>query len=50
MVEHTGDEYNPDKIRDHGARKNHGYWSLRAFTSANPSSCNTFTAPAKRVS
>jgi Putative neutral zinc metallopeptidase len=50
MVEHTGDEYNPDKIRDHGARKNHGYWSLRAFASANPSSCNTFTAPSKRVS
>ncbi len=50
MVKHTGDEYNPDKIRDHGSRKNHGYWSLRAFASANPSSCNTFSAPAKRVS
>lgn len=50
MVKHTGDEYNPDKIRDHGSRKNHGYWSLRAFDSANPSSCNTFSAPAKRVS
>jgi hypothetical protein len=50
MVEHTGDEYNPEKIRDHGSQKNHGYWSLRAFTSTNPSSCNTFSAPAKRVS
>ncbi len=50
MVKHTGDEYNPDHIRDHGARKNHGYWSLRAFASTNPSSCNTFSAPAKRVS
>jgi len=50
MVKHTGDEYNPDKVRDHGSRKNHGYWSLRAFASTNPASCNTFAAPAKRVS
>jgi len=50
MVKHTGDEYNPDNVRDHGSRKNHGYWSLRAFASTNPSSCNTFSAPAKRVS
>jgi predicted metalloprotease len=50
MVKHTGDEYNPEKIRDHGSRKNHGYWSLRGFTTMNPSSCNTFAAPAKRVS
>lgn len=50
LVTHTGDEYAPDKVRDHGARKNHGYWSLRAFDSMNPSSCNTFVAPAKRVS
>ncbi|GAB2675385.1 neutral zinc metallopeptidase [Kribbella swartbergensis] len=50
MVKHTGDEYNPEKIRDHGSRKNHGYWSLRAFTSMNPASCNTFAAPAMRVS
>ncbi|WP_406048253.1 neutral zinc metallopeptidase [Kribbella sp. NBC_00889] len=50
QVTHTGDEYAPDKVRDHGSRKNHGYWSLRAFDSTNPSSCNTFVAPAKRVS
>ncbi|TCC64490.1 hypothetical protein E0H73_08840 [Kribbella pittospori] len=50
QVAHTGDEYNPKKIRDHGSRKNHGYWSLRAFESRNPASCNTFVAPAKRVS
>lgn len=50
MVRHTGDEYNPDKIRDHGSRRNHGYWSLRGFASANPSSCNTFAAPSNRVS
>ncbi|TCC46027.1 hypothetical protein E0H75_30470 [Kribbella capetownensis] len=50
QVAHTGDEYNPQKIRDHGSRKNHGYWSQRAFDSKNPSSCNTFVAPAKRVS
>jgi hypothetical protein len=50
LVRHMGDEYNPDHIRDHGSRKNHGYWSLRAFDAGNPSACNTFTAPAKRVS
>jgi predicted metalloprotease len=50
IVHHVGDEYNPDKVRDHGSRKNHGYWTTRAFESGNPASCNTFTAPAKRVS
>jgi len=48
IVQHVGDEYG--EVRDHGSRKNHGYWSIRAFDSANPASCNTFTAPAKRVS
>jgi hypothetical protein len=50
IVKHVGDEYNEAKIRDHGSRKNHGYWTIRAFGSTNPASCNTFTAPANRVS
>ncbi|WP_433165932.1 neutral zinc metallopeptidase [Kribbella sp. CA-247076] len=50
IVHHVGDEYNPARIRDHGSRRNHGYWTTRAFTSGNPASCNTFTASAKRVS
>ncbi|MFI5696334.1 neutral zinc metallopeptidase [Kribbella sp. NPDC051586] len=49
-VTHAGDENAPEHVRDHGSRKNHGYWTLRAFRSTNPASCNTFTAPAKRVS
>ncbi|MFD3405688.1 neutral zinc metallopeptidase [Kribbella sp. NPDC058693] len=50
LVRHLGDEYNPKHIRDHGSRTSHGYWSLGAFDAGNPSACNTFTAPAKRVS
>jgi hypothetical protein len=50
QVKHSGDDNNPKDDRDHGSRKNHGYWTLRAFKSTNPSSCNTFTAPATRVS
>lgn len=50
IVRHIGDEYNDAHIRDHGSRKSHAYWTLRAFTAANPAVCNTFTAPAKRVS
>ncbi|MFD7159785.1 neutral zinc metallopeptidase [Kribbella sp. NPDC059898] len=48
VVSHVGDEYS--KVRDHGSRKNHSYWTTRAFTSTTPATCNTFTAPAKRVS
>jgi predicted metalloprotease len=51
LVKHYGDDNGSSKpIRDHGSRKSHGYWSLRAFDSASPASCNTFTAPAKLVS
>lgn len=50
VVSHLGDENDPKHARDHGSRKNHAYWSNRAFASGNPASCNTFTAPAKRVS
>lgn len=48
IVRHVGDEYS--KIRDHGSRKNHAYWTLQAFKTTNPATCNTFSAPAKRVS
>ncbi|WP_427885376.1 neutral zinc metallopeptidase [Kribbella sp. GL6] len=48
VVSHVGDEYS--KVRDHGSRKNHSYWTTRAFTSTTPATCNTFTAPTKRVS
>ncbi|MDX6235621.1 MAG: uncharacterized protein QOG10_436 [Kribbellaceae bacterium] len=50
QAKHSGDEYNPKKIRDHGSRKNQWYWAGPAFASANPKSCNTFTAPAAKVS
>jgi predicted metalloprotease len=50
QAKHSGDEYNPKKIRDHGSRENQWYWAGPAFASANPKSCNTFTAPAARVS
>ncbi|MGW7683288.1 neutral zinc metallopeptidase [Kribbella sp. NPDC054772] len=48
IVLHVGDEYST--VRDHGSRKNHSYWSTRAFTSTTPATCNTFTAPATKVS
>jgi predicted metalloprotease len=48
QTKHSGDEYNVDKLRDHGSRKSQWVWAGPAFQSANPSSCNTFTAaPAK---
>jgi predicted metalloprotease len=49
-VQHSGDEYNPKKIRDHGSRKNYWLWSEPAFKSADPKLCNTFTAPSAKVS
>jgi predicted metalloprotease len=49
-MQHSGDEYSEDKIRDHGSRTSHWLWTEPAFKSADPKSCNTFTAPAKRVS
>jgi uncharacterized protein len=50
QVQHSGDEYDPKKVRDHGSRKNQWLWGGAAFKSANPKSCNTYTAPAKKVS
>jgi predicted metalloprotease len=50
QARHSGDEYNPKKVRDHGSRKNHWLWTGPAFQTANPKSCNTFTAPPAKVS
>ncbi|GAA1558662.1 hypothetical protein GCM10009789_10120 [Kribbella sancticallisti] len=50
QTKHSGDQYNPKKIRDHGSRQNQWAWAGPAFKSANPASCNTFTAPAAKVS
>lgn len=49
-TQHSGDEYNPKKIRDHGSRKNQWAWAGPAFRSASPASCNTYTASPARVS
>ncbi len=50
IVRRVGDENNTLKIRDHGSYKSHAYWTTRAFTAANPATCNTFKATPKRVS
>jgi uncharacterized protein len=50
QTQHSGDEYNPKKKRDHGSRKSQWAWSAPAFKSANPASCNTFVVPAAKVS
>jgi predicted metalloprotease len=50
QTQHSGDEYNPKKIPDHGSRKNQWLWAGPAFKSTNLASCNTYTASAKRVS
>ncbi|MEU4197015.1 neutral zinc metallopeptidase [Kribbella sp. NPDC026611] len=47
---HSGDEYNPKKVRDHGSKKSNWAWAGPAFKSTSPASCNTFTAPASKVS
>jgi predicted metalloprotease len=49
-AQHTGDEYSSDKVRDHGSRKSNWAWSGPAFNAADPKLCNTFTAPAAKVS
>ncbi|ADB30294.1 metalloprotease-like protein [Kribbella flavida DSM 17836] len=50
QTKHSGDEYNPKKKRDHGSRKNQWLWAGVSFKTANPASCNTFVAPAAKVS
>lgn len=36
--------------RDHGSRKNHGYWAQRGFNARSTAVCNTFVAPGAQVS
>lgn len=50
FVSMAGDESAPKVPRDHGSRKNHAYWSDQGFHGATAGSCNTFTAPAAKVS
>jgi hypothetical protein len=50
QIQHSGDEYDPKKVRDHGSRKNQWLWAGPAFKTTNPASCNTYTAPAAKVS
>jgi predicted metalloprotease len=50
QTQHSGDEYNPKKVRDHGSRKSQWRWADPAFKSASPASCNTYAAAAKKVS
>jgi hypothetical protein len=47
---HSGDEYSPDHQRDHGSLKSNTAWTDAAFTAKSPSACNTWVAPAQRVS
>jgi len=50
MTKHSGDEYSPKKVRDHGSSKNQWVWSGTSFKTTSPATCNTFTAPAAKVS
>lgn len=47
-VYNHGDQWNPQ--RDHGDKKNHGWWSMRGFNTGNPYLCNTFLAKRHEVS
>lgn len=49
-AKHTGDENNPKGPRDHGSRKSYELWMTQGFKTADPASCNTYTAPAAKVS
>ena len=49
-AKHHGDEYSEDNVRDHGSRKSTAAWSVRGFSTPDPKSCNTFTAPVAKVS
>ncbi|QNE20696.1 hypothetical protein F1D05_25765 [Kribbella qitaiheensis] len=44
----TGDD--PDEPHDHGSDKSNKLWTRAAFRSGSPGSCNTWKAPAGRVS
>lgn len=45
VVANAGDEFAVPKVRDHGAKVNHNFWSTRGMTYKDPKYCNTFTSP-----
>lgn len=47
---YAGDEDDPSAPHDHGSSKSSTYWSDAAFTAKSPEACNTWAAPANRVS
>ncbi|MFD7159784.1 neutral zinc metallopeptidase [Kribbella sp. NPDC059898] len=47
---YVGDEDVPSAPHDHGSRKSSTTWSKAGFTTKSPAACNTWAAPAKRVS
>lgn len=50
IANNVGDQNAPKLPRDHGNGRSYGYWSVRGFTQRTPRFCNTFVAPANRVS
>ncbi|GAB3419584.1 neutral zinc metallopeptidase [Flindersiella endophytica] len=49
LVEHSGDNYNPEGVRDHGDKQSHAFWAKRGFQAESPNVCNTFTASPEQV-
>lgn len=49
LVEHSGDNYNPEGVRDHGDKRSHAFWAKRGFQAESPNVCNTFTASPEQV-
>jgi predicted metalloprotease len=45
VVANAGDEFSKPKVRDHGAKVNHNFWSTRGMTYKDPKYCNTFSSP-----
>jgi hypothetical protein len=50
LSKNLGDDLTKKKVRDHGSSKSYRYWSDRGFNTANPASCNTYTAAPAKVS
>jgi predicted metalloprotease len=49
LIEHSGDNYNPEGVRDHGDKQSHAFWAKRGFQAESPNVCNTFTASPGQV-
>lgn len=50
QIQHGGDEYAEDKVKDHGSSKSLTSWMNQGFTSLDPATCNTFVAAPAKVS